>query len=265
MELENLKSTLFTDIDRLKNEYTIQIQLFNSFEFSVIFDSESDITNPLLYYFDKYSNINDFVNVTELVENIGKYIMFDKDLEQSKIKANYILQKIQEIINEVEDCKPTNKFLVKNSIKKEVWEIENFTEYFKIYFSYFEDIDFEIFSNIDIYNIVFNRIVFLYENIVNEIDKFNNMKATNINYPIHFLGDTKRDIAYIFWKLRELEMIKCDNLGITLSNFIFYEGNPISNEYFNAEFGKFKNMKFPSNAIDIEEKLNLKSKKNKKL
>ena len=97
----------------------------------------------------------------------------------------------------------------------------------------------------------------------NENNKINtNMKIENKKEieSISWTGETKRDIAYIFWQLKKLNLIECKNLGMTLSKIITYLDNPIDNTYFNAEFAKFEKGEMPTNAIELY-KILLKPKK----
>jgi hypothetical protein len=87
------------------------------------------------------------------------------------------------------------------------------------------------------------------------------INSTLIQEPIYWKGDTKRDIAYIFWQLRKMNLIECKSLGLTLSKIFYLDSEPISNGYFNAEFSKFERGEYPTNAFELD-KILLKPKKN---
>ncbi len=86
---------------------------------------------------------------------------------------------------------------------------------------------------------------FLKNNVVN--------KRTQKIEPIKWNGENINDLAYLFWKLKEENVISANYPGLTLSEiFLNSENEPIKNTLFNKYFSEFTKTKFPTNAAEID-------------
>jgi hypothetical protein len=81
------------------------------------------------------------------------------------------------------------------------------------------------------------------------------LKNKSIAIPIEQIiwKNDLKELAYLFWKLREQKIIDIDNLGLTLSK-CFTDSNKqeVKNTMFNKYFSEFNQNNFPKKTIEID-------------
>ncbi len=125
------------------------------------------------------------------------------------------------------------------------------TELINLYQFFFFEIDDKLQKIINMLNEELNQLN-QKETIINdsniEVLK-NNEKKNRIQ-----LNCTKNNFAYLFYQLRENQIIKCQNLAKALSNILIDEnGNPVDNDLFNKYFAEFRDGKYPEKTTDIDD------------
>lgn len=120
-----------------------------------------------------------------------------------------------------------------------------------------------------IYSFKLKRLKSEYDNLLGKkksyLESRSSLPIASNNLNIVWHGEVKRDLAYIFWQLKQKELIECKDLGDILSQIFWHKNNPIKNTYFNAEFAKFKKGEMPNNAIELDKILLKPAKTIKKL
>lgn len=273
MELSLIKNKILKDIELIDNDFAILYELIYCIEWrKILIVDNVTINKPFEYLINSYlGQDTERINYFHFFDNLGKYILLEKDLNEAEFKINYIISKLIEIKKGLEDNPPTKVMKLSRIIKK-----SDFDEHIKQNFIYLlqneVQINFQDIDNFFVFNAIINKLNNLIENIENEYNNFKNNKSKKLNQnlvqhikkqidTINFTGATKRDLPYFFWQLQKLKLIEVDNLGLNLSKIFTYLNEPIDNTYFNAEFSKFEKGETPANATEID-KILLKPKKN---